>query len=132
MQMRMLAAEVTYQQYSQMSSSKPRQLFVTRSQNLASKVKETFYEMYNTHISGVSSSSETGQQLLVNADEENRRECKRFGMLTNDEFPLFVSFDHVSAHPSIGYLELICNCTLLALLDDRGRVTICLPKLEAA
>ena len=92
MVMKMLATEMTHQQYPDMMPSKPRQLFVTRSQHLASKVKETFDEMYNSHLLGISHSPERRQHALVNVDG------RRFGMLTDDEFPLFVSFDHVSSY----------------------------------
>ena len=105
--MKMLATEVTSQQYPDMVVSKPRQLFVTRSQNLAFKVKETFDQMYSTHILENSRAIEHRQHLLVNADEEERQKCKRFGILTDDEFPLFVSFDHVSSYMLIEYYECI-------------------------
>ena len=98
MMLKILATELTYQQYPNMTPRKPRQLFVTRSQNLASKVRETFDGMYSTYT-GTTNPSTTmkhRQRVLLNLDQEARRRCRRFGELTDDDFPLFLSFDHVS------------------------------------
>ncbi|KAI0089802.1 hypothetical protein BDY19DRAFT_992766 [Irpex rosettiformis] len=98
MMMKMLATESTFHQYPEMMPSKPRQLFVTRSQNLASKVKESFDGMYQTHILGSlnpSNANDFRRHALVDADEEEMKKCKRFGELVDDDFPLFLSFDHL-------------------------------------
>ena len=98
MVMKILANELTYAQYPDMSEKKPRQLFVTRSQYLATKVKDMYEGMYYAHVQEGRSVGPS-PQALVDADEEVRHGangCQRFGDLNDDDFPLFVSFDRVS------------------------------------
>jgi hypothetical protein len=78
---------------------KPRQLFVTRSQNLADKVRESFARLYETHVLG----SPTSRQDPTNRNTEFNEQItwsaelpSSFAALTAEHFPLFMSFDTVS------------------------------------
>ncbi|KAI0693636.1 hypothetical protein BC835DRAFT_1415776 [Cytidiella melzeri] len=96
MVMKMLATECAYAQHPDMMDAKPRQIFVTRSQHLAVKVKETFEETYRAHAPGRRSDAparSSAQRVLVNDDEERADKHKRFGSLDDIDFPLFVSYD---------------------------------------
>jgi hypothetical protein len=89
---------------------KPRQLFVTKSSALAFKVEEYFSQLMES-LKAASMSPEQLQNLsatrrrdggdvLVNREDQDRWENKlpsRFSLLEDRHFPLFLSFDRVSA-----------------------------------
>lgn len=97
---KMLGIECIWSLFTDGAVLKPRQLFVTRSQHLADKVKESFARLYETHIVGqMRQTAEDGGLESV----ETLDLCQwitdlpsKFGELKPEHFPLFISFDHVS------------------------------------
>ena len=73
--------------------AKPRQLFVTRSQNLADKVKEAFARLHETHISAYASECGITEESVWDAATTLP---KKFSALEDIHFPLFISFETVS------------------------------------
>jgi hypothetical protein len=132
--MKILATECTFAIYPDMMGRKPRQLFVTRSQTLATKMCETYRGMHQAHVPGLVPNSlgvsASRGQRLVDTSEELRRDNKRFGQLSDDDFPLFVSFDRVGV--LLLYVYIVNNVFFLALLADRGRNSVQLHYLEEA
>lgn len=108
MVMKMLAMECTWLQYPEMGE-KPRQMFVTRSPHLATKVGETFFKMLEAHIPGVKLTQKvvTGRRPLIGRDEEEKRRHIRLGDLNDEDFPQFLSYDCVSESP--GHLTVTYN-----------------------
>jgi len=89
---------------------KVRQLFVTKSRILAEKVEEYFAKL-TASLSTARKSPEELKELanaqrlaqardaMVDKDEEVNYQNNlpaRFSLLTEDHFPLFITFDHVS------------------------------------
>ena len=94
---KMLAIESSWIQYGSDVGVKPRQLFLTRSQHLADKVKESFTRLYRTHVldshdcrsdDDPSDSSPVQVGWVPDLPE-------KFSELTGDHFPLFLSYDSV-------------------------------------
>lgn len=87
---------------------RPRQLFVTQSRVLAEKVQEYFYKLYNSRAaarrpkSGLSGFNprHTGQEMFDLDEEEFWRDDlpQKFTQLEDKHFPLFLTFDRVSAN----------------------------------
>ena len=85
---------------------KPRQIFVTKSRLLATKVQEYFAELLETlAFAGYSVEDLKRMQArntesgLVDADDDNEVDIPlRYSALEEDHFPLFVTFDKVSFH----------------------------------
>ena len=88
---------------------KPRQIFVTQSRVLAERVEEYFQKLQRSLSAAQLSPKQLreskshpdtpARKVMLNADEEMywRRDLpQRFGVLEEEHFPLFVSFDHVS------------------------------------
>jgi hypothetical protein len=97
---------------------KVRQLFVTKSRLLAEKVEEYFAKLL-TSLSAASKSPEELKALaaaqkilpegeaLVDKDDELRYRSDlpaKFSHLTDQHFPLFITFDHVSC-----FLQVVSN-----------------------
>ncbi|KAI0656836.1 hypothetical protein C8Q70DRAFT_1046658 [Cubamyces menziesii] len=87
---------------------KPRQLFVTQSRVLAEKVEEYYGKLLQSfdlaqrshaELKTIATSQATARhERLVNYDEEVywRNDLpKRYGALTSDHFPMFLTFDHL-------------------------------------
>ena len=91
---------------------KPRQLFVTQSQMLATNVKTYYQKLWAPYVadprgdaSKKAARADTEADLLVDHAEEavfNDSLPDRYSELKGEHFPLFLSFDHVRsmAQPS--------------------------------
>lgn len=102
----MLSLERSWVDRFQATMRKPRQLFVTQSRDLVQKVEEYYVQRSEPLLA--SRSPETShnltdrtneESLLVDADEEfllNAAIPKRYGALKDDDFPMFLTYDHVS------------------------------------
>ena len=96
---KMLNIELSWAQFGQDVSVKPRQLFLTRSQNLADKVKGSFARLYQTHVSGADGGFGGATDRSAAANIQSERDASppgKFSDLDHDHFPLFVSVDTVS------------------------------------
>lgn len=112
---------------------KARQLFVTKSRVLAEKVEEYFRKLMASLSTGCKSPEELKElaaaqhleqegQALVDQDEEVDHRIDlpaRFSLLTEEHFPLFITFDHVS-HPLAWVLQS-SHAINLALQTSRSR-----------
>ena len=100
---RLLAIETAWSQYGGDIDLKPRQLFITRSQRLADKVKESFARLHKVYVSG------SWQSTTERSQDENtytgitksywtasRPLPQRFADATPLDFPMFLSLDTVS------------------------------------
>lgn len=101
------------------SSGKPRQMFVTQSKMLAKSV-EMYYDKLVAPSHGMGRrSNQNSHDLLINLDEELewRKDLPhRFRLLTDEHFPLFLTFDEVT---SLDFLTFIfCLNTLFTALQD--------------
>jgi hypothetical protein len=90
--------------------AKPRQLFVTQSQKLATKVQEYFQTLMESLAAASQSQEELNEAVrkkqsqddklsLVDDDEEyelSNELPNKFSLLQDEHFPLFCTFDHVS------------------------------------
>ena len=98
---KMLMVESVWHQYSGDVGAKPRQLFLTRSQHLADKVEESFSRLYRTHVlEKRNSAAAADADISVDFGDRpvwNARRPDAFSGLTNEHFPLFLSFDAVSS-----------------------------------
>lgn len=82
---------------------KPRQMFITQSRVLAEKVQEYFSDLLRSLLAGKQTKKEVvrksaQQAILVDKDEEvlHRKDLpSRFGALTDEHFPMFLTFDQV-------------------------------------
>ncbi|CAL1697343.1 unnamed protein product [Somion occarium] len=88
---------------------KPRQIFVTQSRVLAEKVEEYYAKLSESHAAAQRTVEQSVQmaeakqaveeQGLVDRDEEQFHSGdlpKSYGELTDEHFPLFITFDHLS------------------------------------
>lgn len=99
---KMLALESLWMQnpYT-LDSSKPRQLFVTKSQVLANRVQRFFGRLFDAHILGEdvgTSEHDDDNEDLLRGEEDAVRDANlpwRLSELTDDNFPLFLSYDRV-------------------------------------
>lgn len=94
---KMLGVECIWSLFTDGAVLKPRQLFVTRSQHLADKVKESFARLYETHVVG--QTRQTAEDEVEESPDLGQWTTdlpSKFGDLKPDHFPLFISFDHVS------------------------------------
>lgn len=98
---------------------KPRQLFVTQSRVLADRVQEHYAKLERSlaaaHLSPAELEARTPpplpRRLMVNADEEAywRTDMpQRFGVLEEEHFPLFLTYDHVRVYPRAWLSRLDC------------------------
>ncbi|RDX51441.1 hypothetical protein OH76DRAFT_1481370 [Lentinus brumalis] len=102
---KMLSLERSWVDRFQATMRKPRQLFVTQSRDLVQKVEEYYVQRSEPLLA--SRSPETShnltdrtneESLLVDADEEfllNAAIPKRYGALKDDDFPMFLTYDHL-------------------------------------
>ncbi|KAI0696497.1 hypothetical protein C8T65DRAFT_583394 [Cerioporus squamosus] len=82
---------------------KPRQMFVTQSRVLAEKVEEYFAALFRSLLAGKETKDEVmrksvQQAILVDKDEEvwHRGDLpERFGALSDEHFPMFLTFDQI-------------------------------------
>ena len=88
------------------TTEKPRQLFITQSRTLASNVEEYYHKLSAPYITDSNATADpsantgTTADLLVDRDEEaTYRDTlpDRYSDLRDEHFPLFLSFDRVSA-----------------------------------
>lgn len=104
---KMLGIERAWESYRE-TMPKPRQLFVTQSRVLAEKVEEYFAKLLDSLATASQSPRELvkmaarkqqqQQQGLVDRDEEIywRGDLpKRYGALQEENFPMFLTYDHV-------------------------------------
>lgn len=107
MMFKMLGIERSWQLYGG-ELVKPRQLFVTQSRVLAEKVQEYFEKLHESLLLADKSTEELKHMvsskrvrqgpLLVDLDEEPEipgRLPSRYGDLTDEHFPLFITYDQV-------------------------------------
>lgn len=105
---KMLGIERSYQLMQNETMHKPRQMFVTQSRVLAEKVKDFFLKLHESLLSAdkspeeiraiVASRQAQQEQGLVDLDEEIdwRGDLpKRYGDLTDEHFPMFITYDQV-------------------------------------
>ncbi|KAK7688198.1 hypothetical protein QCA50_008568 [Cerrena zonata] len=79
------------------SSGKPRQMFVTQSKMLAKNVEGYYDKLVASHGMG-RRSNQQHHDLLINLDEETewRKDLPhRFGLLKDEHFPVFLTFDEL-------------------------------------
>ena len=102
---KMLGIERTWKQYPEMGP-KPRQLFVTQSRVLATKVEEYFAQLmgsleaaaYSHHCLRTIKNELNNRARLVDQDDiENWRSDlpDKFSELSEEHFPLFITYDRV-------------------------------------
>lgn len=99
---KMLAIEGTWALYPHMTR-KPWQVFVTRSEHLATKCRQSFETLHTAHILGnhLNNPLEGLERTMVDEDEEAKWKLdlpSRLGQLRDEHFPLFISFGRVSAY----------------------------------
>ena len=98
---KMLATQRTWQQYPGMRP-KPRQVFITQSRVLATNVEEYFAKLMSSLETGAYSPEElrlTEQEIDLVPQEDNQQWRsdlpERFSELTDEHFPLFITYDRV-------------------------------------
>ena len=115
MLLKMLGIQRTWEQYPGMGS-KPRQVFVTRSQVLVTKVEEYFAKLVSAFKPAAHSSEEIhmidkdmDQELSEQEDELIGQDYRgrwrpglpeRFSELLDEHFPLFITYDQVQISSS--------------------------------
>jgi hypothetical protein len=116
---KMLGIERAWEMHTE-ESTKPRQLFVTKSRMLVEKVEEYFTKLLNSLSDSCKSQQELieicktrklGEEqkgLFETDDMVNWRSDlpARFSLLGDEHFPLFLTFDHVSRF--LAYRDLPC------------------------
>lgn len=99
---KMLGIERSWEDFRE-TLPKPRQMFVTQSRVLAEKVEEYFADLFRSLLAGKQTRGEVmhrsaQQAVLVDKDEEvwHRGDLpERFGSLSDEHFPMFLTFDQV-------------------------------------
>jgi len=112
------------------TSARPRQLFITKSRNLAEIVEGYFYKLilsifdeYNTpkHIVDMLERQVAlGARGLIRISQESgwRKDLpKKFSELTEEHFPLFITVDMVSMSLCLLYLLTVDALQLVSLLE---------------
>jgi len=89
-----------------LSSKKIRQVFVTQSRVLAERVQEYYTKLARSSASSARSEGESKQRAtqLIELDDEDDSQSglpKKFSELTDDHFPLFLTFDKVGSYLNI-------------------------------
>jgi len=88
------------------AAQKPRQVFITQSRVLAERVQEYYFRLAQSLVTGRNDQEESTnitqgtrvEKKLMELDEEDHGQSrlpKKFCELTDDHFPLFVTFDKV-------------------------------------
>ena len=130
---KMLGIQRTWQQYPDMRP-KPRQVFVTQSRVLATKVEEYFAKLMSSlEDAGYSPEElrkrerEAEQEIeFVDQDDNERWRSdlpERFSELLDEHFPLFITYDRVRISISLkSPISLFCEqlCTMLQKDIRRG------------
>ena len=95
---KMVAIESAWAQYGCDVGMRPRQLFVTRSQNLANKVRESFASLHRTHVldSAIATSAAINGLDSTHQSGWTEEMPSSFSDLRDAHFPLFIAFDSVS------------------------------------
>ena len=102
---KMLAIQRTWQQYPDMGP-KPRQVFITQSRVLASKVEEYFVKLMSSLETATYSPEELRkrekdvEQEIEFVDQDDNQQWRsdlpdRFSELADEHFPLFITYDRV-------------------------------------
>ena len=129
---KMLGIQRIWQQYPDMGS-KPRQVFVTQSRVLATKVEEYFEKLMSSLKSGAYSPEELRmieEDVEQEGDLVNQEDNKqwrpdlpeKFSDLLDEHFPLFITYDRVRTslsprHSTSPFREQLCTM----LQNDIGR-----------
>lgn len=110
---KMLSVQCTWERHRDMCP-KPRQIFVTQSRVLAAEVEKYFVKLMSSidvttnspkepHATGKDAEQEPeaiGQVVGLVAPEDNEEwRFKKFSGLSNEHFPLFVTYDQVCVFP---------------------------------
>jgi len=109
---KMLAVQRTWQQYPDMGP-KPRQLFVTQSRVLASRVEGYFTKLMASLESATHSPEELrkdNDQEIVYIDQDDNKRWRsdlpdKFSGLLDEHFPLFITYDRVRVSSFPKYLD---------------------------
>ena len=102
---KMLGVERTWQQYPNMGP-KPRQIFITQSRVLATKVEEYFTKLMGSlevatysreHLRAMGKGANRRAKLMDQDDDSHWRSDlpDKFSELSEDHFPLFITYDRV-------------------------------------
>ena len=114
-----------------LSRKKDRQVFVTQSRVLAERVQEYYAKLARSSTAGDRSESEIKQRAtqrfqaekeLIELDDEDDSQSglpKKFSELTDDHFPLFLTFDKVCSYPDtlLAHAVLSLSFQLCQLLE---------------
>ncbi|PSR76845.1 hypothetical protein PHLCEN_2v8159 [Hermanssonia centrifuga] len=95
---KMLSIESAWRQYFEVVETKPRQMFVTRSQMLADKVQEAFRKVCTNHGGEVMTSDRGTNRNIFPIQDDNIEWSlmpEKFRDLKEEHFPLFISFDRL-------------------------------------
>jgi len=123
---KMLAIQRTWKQYPDMGP-KPRQIFITQSRVLASKVEEYFAKLTSSFEAAVYSPEELRviekdvEQEIEYLDPDDNEQWRsdlpeKFSGLLDEHFPLFITYDRVRVSSFSEHLiSLFCEqlCTML-------------------
>ncbi|EKM60387.1 uncharacterized protein PHACADRAFT_203599 [Phanerochaete carnosa HHB-10118-sp] len=94
---KMINVELAWYQYGGDVALKPRQLFVTRSQHLADRVRESFSRLHETHVLGARSTGPAHSTSSIGTDRMSPAWTSEipdsFDELKVEHFPLFISYD---------------------------------------
>jgi len=129
---KMLSIHRTWQQYPD-TGPKPRQVFVTQSRVLATKVEEYFAKLMSSLEVAACSLEELrmlekdAEQEIEFVDQDDNKQWRsdlpqRFSELQDEHFPLFTTYDQVctpssSKRPVLPFCEQLCTM----LQNDIGR-----------
>ncbi len=104
---KMLSIESAWRQYFEVVETKPRQMFVTRSQMLADKVQEAFRKVCTNHGGEVMTLDRGTNRNIFPIQDDNIEWSlmpEKFRDLKEEHFPLFISFDRVCLNSTYVYL----------------------------
>ena len=109
--------------------SKPRQVFVTQSRVLATKVEEYFNKLMSSHEAAECSPRELRErerdveEEIEYIDQDDNRQWRsdlpeKFSELEDKHFPLFITYDRVWISPTSNYLILPFHEQLCTMLQN--------------
>ena len=120
---KMLGIQRIWQQYPDMGP-RPRQIFITQSRVLASKVKDDFAQLMSSHEAAACSPRELrmrerdAEQEMELVDQDDNKQWRsdlpeKFSELQDEHFPLFITYDRVRIplplkHPISPFYEQLC------------------------
>ena len=114
--------------FASLSNKKIRQVFVTQSRVLAERVQEYYTKMARSSVAGERSEGEVKQRAtqrtqaekeLIELDDEDDSQSglpKKFSELTDDHFPLFLTFDKVGSYLNTVW-PIRCESSLFSFVD---------------